>query len=196
MKVNSKYLAWLIIILVFSLSYKNIIAQNAASDYNEDRILKNFITFKFGAQISGIKSEDFVSKNIAPLLNLNVGRRLTQSIALQIGYKGFYFNTISDNNKHNYGFYYGEVLLNINSLTCNNYNKSNWYSNIHIGSGYFYNNFYNQPNICASMGLSSSFPINNFFALNIEFSAIMGWDIYQGDEDILPNVGIGIVYNF
>lgn len=41
---------------------------------------------------------------------------LPPEIALQIGYKGYYFNAISDNDKHYYNFLYGEVLFNIIEL--------------------------------------------------------------------------------
>ena len=32
--------------------------------------------------------------------------------------------------------------------------------------------------------------------LKIDIGAIIGWDIYQGDQDILPNSSIGLVYEF
>ena len=47
-----------------------------------------------------IKKEDFVGSNYSPLLNIAVGKWFAPSIALQLGYKGWYFNTISDEEKH------------------------------------------------------------------------------------------------
>lgn len=32
--------------------------------------------------------------------------------------------------------------------------------------------------------------------MNFDIAAIIGWDIYQVDEDILPGITIGLTYNF
>ncbi len=154
------------------------------------------VTFRFGTQMSGIKDEDFIASNYAPLLNVTAGKWFSPSVALQIGYKGWYFNTISDDIKHNYGYYYGEAVLNVNSLF-RHYNESGkWSLYLHAGSGYFYNHEYDRPNVCGDFGISNNYRISRMFLTSLDISAIVGWDIYQGDEDILPGISLGIAYLF
>tara|TARA_B100001750_G_C15449159_1_gene567965 strand:+ start:52 stop:642 length:591 start_codon:yes stop_codon:yes gene_type:complete len=156
-----------------------------------------FISFSYGAQISGIKSEDFIQSNVTPDFTLGLGKWITPKIALQIGYSGFYFHYISDNDRHYYNFIYGDVLFNINKIIdSKKITKGKWNLIFHPGGGYFYNNYYNRPNICANLGLLYSFSFKNNFNLIVDVSAIAGWDIYQGNEDILPSCNIGIVYSF
>ena len=156
-----------------------------------------FFSVGGGLQISGIKSEDFIRSNVSPAFTVNTGKWLTPGVALHVGYKGFYFHTISDNSRHYYNFFYGEALFNINELiNGNKITKSRWNIVFHPGAGYFYNKFYERPNICANIGLINSIEISNQFELFIDISAIMGWDIYQGDEDILPSCVLGLTYFF
>ena len=75
-----------------------------------------FILSSYGVQISGIKSEDFVQSNVSPAFTLGIGKWISPEIALQIGYKGFYFHTIADDDKHNYNYINGSVLFNINEI--------------------------------------------------------------------------------
>lgn len=176
------------------LLYSNVYAQKHNNSFENDTNKRYFIAVKTGIQMSGIKDEDFVSNNLAPLINISIGKWIVPSVGLQFAYKGLYFNTISDKEKHYYSFYYGEVLFNINSVFTNKFSRNTSKNNFHIGSGYFYNYYYHRPNICASMGISSSLTLNSKFDINVEMSAIMGWDIYQGDDDIIPNLSLGIIY--
>jgi len=167
---------------------------------NENMPLRDknlFISSSYGVQISGIKSEDFVQSNVTPAFTFSIGRWMSPKIALQIGYKGFYFHTIADNDRHYYNFIYGDVLFNINKIIdAKSIIKKKWNFIFHSGGGYFYNTYYNRPNICANLGLLYSFNFNNNFNIIIDVSAIAGWDIYQGNEDILPSCNIGITYSF
>ncbi len=154
------------------------------------------VTLRLGTQMSGIKDEDFIASNYAPLLNVSVGKWFSPSIALQIGYKGWYFHTIADGEKHPYGYYYGEAVLNVNSLF-RNYDVSQlWSLYLHGGTGYFYNGTYDRPNVCADMGISNNLRISENFLASLDISAIVGYDIYQGDEDILPGISLGIAWLF
>ena len=154
------------------------------------------VSLRFGTQMSGIKDEDFIASNYAPLLNVTVGKWFSQSLALQIGYKGWYFHTIADEEKHPYGYYYGEAVMNVNSLF-RNYNDSGLRSlYLHAGTGYFYNGTYDQPNFCTDMGVTNNLRISEKFRASLDVSAIVGYDIYQGDEDILPGVTLGIAWLF
>lgn len=175
----------------------NCVSQNSNNNYSLDDKNNWFVSSGYGIQISGIKSEDFVSSNVSPSFLLNIGKWITPEIALQLGYKGFYFSTISDNEKHHYNFIFGEVLLDLNELI-NGTNNSNgkWKIIFHPGAGYFYNKYYNRPSICANLGIINSLRLTDQLDAFIDISAIVGWDIYQGDEDILPSCVFGVSYSF
>ena len=70
-----------------------------------------FMSSSFGIQISGIKPEDFVNSNVTPAFTIDLGKWISKEIGLQFGYKGFYFNTISDPDRHHYNFIYGNLSL-------------------------------------------------------------------------------------
>ena len=96
----------LFIIYLLSFSFAQIENKDMSSWDNNW-----FISSSYGVQISGIKSEDFVQSNVTPAFTLCIGRWISPEIALQIGHKGFYFHTIADNDKHNYNFFYGDLLF-------------------------------------------------------------------------------------
>lgn len=186
-----------LIILLYSLFLSASISSQTVED--EFTVIDRHdwqISLGVGLQMSGIKSEDFVSSNYSPLINVTVGKWFTPALAIQIAYKGWYFNTISDEKKHNYGYYYGEAVFNINNLVRTGISSTKWSFYLHVGSGYFYNYRYERPNICANLGVSNNFRLNDKFLAFLNLSAIMGWDIYQGDEDILPAISLGINYLF
>lgn len=176
------------------LSVNTSLAQDSSSS---DQLNSTyFVSLNYGTQMSGIKEEDFVSSNYSPLFNITAGKWFTSYLALQAGYKGFYFNYISDDVKHHYNYFYGEVVVNLNNaIQPDRYNK-NWNLLLHAGAGYFYNHFYGKPNICANVGIQNTYKIADKFHVILDVSAIMGWDIYQGDEDILPGVTVGVSYYF
>ena len=184
-------------ILLLCLLYSG----RSSAQINKEFIGNNFelnwqISLNIGAQMSGIKSEDFVSSNYSPLLDASLGKWFAPSLALQFGYRGWYFNLISDEQKHYYGYYFGEALLNIKALIKNYPKPPKWSFYLHAGSGYFYNYDYDRPNICAHLGVSNNYRVSNNLQTNLGLSAIFGWDIYQGDEDILPGLSIGVSYLF
>jgi hypothetical protein len=193
MQGNIRLIQFLLLVFICNTSF----SQNENS-VSSKLMKKNwFFSSAYGVQISGIKSEDFIRSNVAPLFQLNIGVWFTPEIALQIGYKGFYFHTISDNDKHHYNYILGEVLLNLNELIVgDNISANKWNIIFHPGVGYFYNKYYNRPNICANLGIINSIKVTNKFDVFIDVSAIVGWDIYQGDEDILPSINIGFIYTF
>lgn len=158
--------------------------------------LKWYASLEGGVQMSGIKDEDFVSKNIAPQVAFSVGRWFTPYLALQVGYKGYYFNTIADDMKHHYGYYHGEIVVNLDQLIKPAPIPRVWSLTFTVGSGYFYNYQYHHPNVCATLGIQNNILLLQNLTLFVDLSAIIGWDIYQGDEDILPSAAIGVKYNF
>ena len=147
-----------------------------------------------GAQMSGIKNEDFVSNNIAPLVIVSVGKWFTPLLALQLGYRGNYYNTISDDKKHHYNYFFGESVFNLNKMVNPKKQLNSFNILFHAGAGYFYNHVYGRPNVLAHLGLSGDYKLTEQLSITTNFSAIMGWDIYQGNEDILPGISLGLSY--
>lgn len=154
------------------------------------------ISVGIGTQMSGIKDEDFIGSNYSPLITITAGRWFAPSLALQVGYKGWYFNTISDEKKHYYGFYFGESVINVKALSRSYIDTCKWRLYLHAGAGYFYNYDYERPNICAHLAISNNYRLAKHFLASLDISAILGWDIYQGDEDILPGITVGLCYLF
>jgi len=171
-------------------------AQKDSTNYRLRTKLPWYIRANFGIQISGIKSEDFLASNLSPLVNVSAGKWISPAIALEAGYQGWYFNTIVDSIKHYYTFLFGEVIFNMNNLISKPKDQRVWYLLIHLGSGFFYNNHYNHPNICGTLRVKNAIRLNDFLRLNIDFGAIVGWDIYGGDGDILPSTSAGLTYTF
>ncbi len=110
-----------------------------------------------------------------------------------IGYKGDYFKYINDDARHYYNFLYSDILLR-KTMFLSKKNKD--LSSIHLGIGYFYNKFNKNNIICGNAGLINEFILNSRINAIINISAIIGWDIYQNDEDILPSVNFGIIYKY
>ncbi len=144
--------------------------------------------------MSGIKDEDFKFSNFSPLFNINVGKWYSEYIALQVGYKGFYFKYIMDERKHYYNYFYSGVAVNLFPfiIPCKINKNVNIY--LHAGAGYFYKYDYDKSNICSNSGIQMNYKIQEKFLINFNPSSIIGWDIYQGNWDILTGVTIGVTY--
>ena len=155
-----------------------------------------FISASAGVQMSGIKDEDFISKNVAPAITIGGGFWITSEIGLYAGYKGPYFNTIADDDKHYYNFFYAEVLLNITEMIDGANEKRKWNLILHPGAGAFNNMYYGRPNVCLNIGVINSMNVGKNIDLFIDLSAVAGWDIYQGNDDILPSCTFGVTYLF
>lgn len=168
---------------------------NRSEQFNSYK--KWFVSSAFGVQISGIKEEDFVSKNIAPALTISSGLWFNPSIGLQFSYKGPYFHTISDDDKRPYLSIFGEVLFNLNEIVNGEMeNNNNWNLIIHSGPGYFHNKYFNKVKLNGNLGIINDFKLTESVHVFVDVSFIVGWDIYQGDEDILPSGVLGISYLF
>ena len=177
----------------FFLSAISIQAQNLSL---KDPEWDYFFSLNCGSQMSGIKDEDFVSSNYAPLFNITAGKWFAQYLAFQIGYKGFYFYYIADEIRHHYDYFYGEAVVNVNNIVQPKRSNKNWSVLLHGGAGYFYNHVYGKPSICTNIGIMNNYQLTNQFQVTIDISSIIGWDIYQGNEDILPGMIVGVTYFF
>lgn len=166
--------------------------------YSQNDISKNswFVSLDFGVQMSGIKSEDFISSNYSPVYKLMFGKWINSIVGIQAGYQGNYFNAIADNDKHFYNFYFVEGLLDVKNILRSNVNQNRFYELMfHGGFGYFQNQYYGNSTFHGILGASNYFSISERSKIKFDIGAIVGWDIYQGDEDILPNISLGIVYS-
>jgi hypothetical protein len=136
--------------------------------------------------MSGIKNEDFVLNNYSPKIDLSAMKWITEVFALQIGYQGYFFNTIANVDKRMYTYISGSLVTRVMQRS------QNFDFSLLAGSGLFMNHYYKRPSICADMGVVSNFVLaDQHFSSKI--SAIMGWDIYQGNADILPSITLGYI---
>lgn len=180
-------------LLTFLVTTKSNAQISADAEEQESRY---FISFNYGMQMSGIKDEDFVSSNYSPLFNITAGKWFTPYLALQIGYKGFYFNAIADDFKHHYNYLYTEAAINFNNFVDPDRENRIWNLLLHAGPGYFHNHVYRRASLHFNLGIQNTFQLTNHIHASLDIASIVGWDIYQGDEDILPGITIGLIYLF
>lgn len=154
-----------------------------------------FLNISTGVQMSGIKKEDFVCSNYSPYFSAGIGKIFSSEIAVELGYDGFYFNTIANDDKRGYSFYYGKVRLDLTKIfSITNIGQDGFKG--YMGSGYFYNHYYQRPNVCATFGLMYCKAFLEKWQISFGLSSIIGWDIYQNNEDILPRTELGLMYKF
>lgn len=172
---------------------------SSCAQSNEIKINQTFKSWVFvvgyGVQMSGIKNEDFISSNYSPVFRADIGKRIKPSVAIKIGYQGRYFNSIADDIKHYYNFYYTELVFDVKSILLKN--LSNWAEGIlfHLGPGCFYNFDYRKTTINGVIGGSYNFLITRRVNLSFDISAIIGREIYQENPpDILPSLSLGIIH--
>ena len=104
--------------------------------------------------MSGIKNEDFISSNYSPVYRVSLGKWINESIAIQIGYQGRYFNAIADDIKHYYNFYYTEAVFDVKNILFKKKENRTHELLFHLGPGYFYNFEYGRANIHGIIGAS------------------------------------------
>lgn len=180
-----------LICILICLSISEIaIAQSLSNQENNQKPW--FIGLDYGVQMSGIKSEDFVAENYSPLIRANVGKWLSHKIGIQIGYQGNHFNTIADNERHYYNFYYTQAFVSLLDVFRPAKSSKLINLNLEVGLGYFKNIFYDNSSIHGILGGTLSIGINKTLGLKFNCGSIIGWDIYQGDQDILPSLSIGL----
>ena len=112
--------------------------------YSQDNFTENswLVSIDFGVQMSGVKSEGFVSSNYSNLYRLSTGKWLNKYIGIQIGYQGRYFNTIENSDKRFYNFYFVECILDVKKKL-KIYNRKNAVYELifYWGFGYFQNKY-------------------------------------------------------
>lgn len=183
-------------IILLILSFCNIIQAQVEKDKNTSLNSKWFVGVDYGVQMSGIKNEDFVPSNYSPVYKVSIGKWITPDLALTAGYQGRYFRTISSDERFTYNFYSVEAVLNVRNFFSKEKRDRLYNFFLHAGPGYFYHFSYGRGNIHGNMGASHIFSMSDKIKLKFDVSAIIGWDIYQGDEDILPNISVGIIHQF
>ena len=176
-----------IFIVIFLLCFFFTNGQEKNQDY--------FFGLDYGIQMSGIKSEDFISSNYSSLIRLNAGKWLNRYVGVKFSYQGRHFYAIADDFRHSYDFYSIEGMVSLKQL----FTKKNLVLHDFVlrgGVGLFKNYYYNNSSIHLNLGLQNSFSISKSLAIKLDVGAIIGWDIYQGDQDILPNTSLGLLYFF
>lgn len=176
--------------LISPLSYSQNISKNNGTNSGY------FVSINYGTQMSGIKDEDFITSNYSPLFNITTGIWFTPYLAMQIGYKGFYFNAIADEIKHQYNYFYSEVVINFNNFVHSDRRNKKWSILMHGGPGYFYNYVYGRASLHLNIGVQNTFQLTSHLHASIDIASIAGWDIYQGNTDILPGILFGLIYKF
>jgi len=183
----SKNLILLLVVTFFFLHESN--AQEKKSKW--------FLSFDVGVQMSGIKSEDFISSNYSPLIRITGGKWFNKYLGAQVGYQGRYFNTIENSDKRFYNFYFVEGLLDAKNILKIESNSQKIYELLfHLGFGYFQNQYYKNSTVHGILGTSNNFSLTKRVKLKFDIGAIIGWDIYQGNDDILPSLSLGTLYTF
>lgn len=153
-----------------------------------------FIDLYGGTQVSGIRKVDYQAHNFAPYFQIGVGKWIVPYLALSINYDGPYFHLITHKDKHYYHYINGELMANFSNLLKIDSKHFNLYGV--VGSGLFINKFQSQNNICAVVGLVNEFKLNESWSIKLKSTTIMGWDIYQGDEDAVTNYSVGVSWKF
>lgn len=190
-KLETIYNSFTILLLIFTT---NIIAQEVKTQKKEKH--EWFLNINYGVQMSGIKNEDFVPSNYSPVYRISIKKNFSKTLGAQIGYQGRYFRAITDDLRWTYDFIFIEGVLNFTNLVNKKNKETNYKLLFHAGPGYFYHHLYNRSDVHLNIGASNLYKIANNLELNLDLSAIAGWDIYQGDNDILPNLTLGLVYRF
>lgn len=188
---------WKQFIFIIFLINSNSFLFGQLDKENTSSVKNWFVGLDLGVQMSGIKSEDFISSNYSPMIRVVGGKWLSSKFGFQGGYQGKYFNAIADNDKHHYNFYFFEGLLNVKNIFFNNNTQNRIYELVfHAGGGLFQNKYYGNYSIHGVLGTINNFSLSKKIKLKIDLGAIVGWDIYQGDDDILPSASLGFIYLF
>lgn len=184
-----------VFILFILLLGNSFLVFSQENTLNNSRV--SFLSLDIGVQMSGIKSEDFISSNYSPLVRVLGGMWFNPSMGIQAGYQGRYFRAIADNDKHFYDFYFLEGIIDVNTILSSNDKDKRYYVLLfHAGAGLFQNNYYGNSTLHGVLGATNNFIFSKKVKIKFDIGAIVGWDIYQGNEDILPNVSLGVIYLF
>ena len=165
-----------------------------------------FVSGGAGYQHSGIRSEDYVATNFSPLVSLEVGKFFLPYFAISLGYKGPYYNFISDSDKHHYAFLFSDFVLDLRNII--QYRENNkWTIQVYAGGGVFYNRYpylrgsqfiaeYPKGRLMAAgnIGITGQVFLTRQFRLGIDISSIGAWGIYQDSMDAIPSAFIRGTY--
>lgn len=185
-----------LLIVIVSIFILSLCSSKQLNAQTLEKIDKHsfFIDLYGGTQVSGIRKMDYIASNFAPYFQVGIGKWIVPCLALSINYDGPYFHLLGHKDKHYYHYINGELIANFSNFLKIDSKYFNLYGI--VGSGLFINKFKNQNNICAVLGLVNEFILNEGWSIKIKSTTIMGWDIYQGDEDAVTNYSIGVSKQF
>lgn len=190
---NQKILVFLIFIFAFVIIKSTFATQ--------PEVVKQFDTKVYtvdiygGAQLSGIRKEDFVKENVTPYINVLAAIRVAPWLSVAAGYHGPYFNFIGDNFRHKYFYIDSDAIVNVNQLFGFAVGKR-WRLNVIAGTGILNNSFEKKLNWCLTGALVPEIILNDKYSLKLKAGGIAGWAIYQHDKDMLLNLSAGISRKF
>ena len=175
---------WIIIFLAFLFSSFDMIAQSKG----ETKLLTNvFIQVRGGGQFSGARKVDLIKSNFTEVSSLGLGKVISPYFKILIGIEGRRFLYINDNFDHEYIYLYGSNIIKLAKY-------ESFFSDFEltVGSGLFMNYFYRRPNICAHLGLAYTKEVSHSVSFSIGMKSVVGWDLYQGDDDIINSMNISV----
>jgi hypothetical protein len=158
-----------------------------AQSKGESKLLADvFVQVRGGVQFSGARKADVIKSNFIEVYSVGLGKIISPYFKIFIGIEGRRFLYLKDDFDHEYSYLYGS---NIIKLARNESFISDF--ELTVGSGLFMNYFYQRPNICGHLGLIYTKEVSPDVSISIGIKSLVGWDIYQGDDDILNSINLG-----
>lgn len=182
----------LILFLLLSFFYNGYSQEYHLKD---KAVKKNYIGLYLGTQMSGIRKEDYILKNLVPYIQVEIGRRFSSVISAELFYQGASFKYISDNYTHKYLYLGSNGLINLRPLLLKN-RMEDWKFNIILGLGFFENYFYNRSQLAFNVGFSIEKNLDSKNSINLKLGRIVSRKIYQPDLDALQTASIGYTRYF
>lgn len=138
-----KYRPLVFVILLLLLGYNTYSQKEVLKEASTSDLKKNYIGLHLGAQMSGIRKEDYILKKQTPYVQIAVGRKFLSFFHAELFYQDASFKYISDTYTHKYLFVGSNGLINIIPLIFKD-SFEDFNCNIIIGAGYFENYFYDR----------------------------------------------------
>jgi len=154
----------------------------------------NFLFFGVGPQVSGIRKEDYVYSNVSPKLRLVYGKRVNEKFDVALGFEGMYFKMILNQDKRYYNYWNLLLSQEIYAIELGAEKKIKF--KLSTGGGLLNNIYFNQLGFVGEIGVNLEIVSFNNNRIVIYPNSIMGWDLYQGDNDIINGILLGYSIEF
>ena len=160
-------------------------------DFSSSQTSKKFLftSISVGTHMSGIKKQDFIHSNFSPLYSCILGVKLKNEIEIITTYRGYNFKYINDSANHNFHFLSFSAKTTLSKITSSSLSLHEKI-NFSIGGGILKNNFADKYNLCLDIASFYKFLELEKFDISLILNSIVGWKIYQHNEDILNGISI------